>query len=309
VPVIGHTEIRKQLADLVGRKRFPQTSIFYGPEGVGKRLVAGEVANYLLSERKDVMPDVSTMIENGTHPDFFLVEPTPPKSASTGDKKKPTLRSNWTIKVEQLNELKSKLTHHPLQSDFQVVIIDEAEKMTVPAANTLLKTIEEPRAAQVFILVTSRLGQVLPTLRSRSVKFHFTDLSLPEIKEVLNNSQINDPRSAIPDSLEFFYTCFSGSVSMIQRALEAQLDVTFFDELFNASGQFALVSGRIKELLKTDVDLDIFFHCFRTYCLQKANAGSLEPDEAAQWLKKTHQAEKQLVKHIPAEFVLENLFC
>lgn len=309
--IIGHQIIRSHLADLISKKRFPQTSIFYGPEGVGKKLVACEVAGKLLTPP-------SPPYQGGAfiHPDFFLVEPTPPKSVSTSENKKSTLRSNWTIKIEQLSELKAKLMHHPLQSAFQVIIIDEAEKMTVSAANTLLKTIEEPRATQVFILVTSRLGQVLPTLRSRSVKFHFTDLSLPEVKEVLNHSQTDDapsatphPLSTIPDSLDFFYACFGGSVSMIQRAISAQWDVAFFNDVFIASGQFDLASKRIKELLRTDVDLDVFLHCFRTYCLQKANEGLLEPHEATQWLRKTERAEKQLAKHISAEFVLENLFC
>jgi DNA polymerase-3 subunit delta' len=103
------------------------------------------------------------------HADVFLVEP-----GDTG-----------VIKIDQVREAVERTAYRPFEGRRRVVIVDEADAMLSEAQNALLKTLEEPPSASMFVLVSSRPDELLPTVRSRCQRLRFGRLSTGDIAAVL----------------------------------------------------------------------------------------------------------------------------
>ena len=121
-----------------------------------------------------------TRIARLVHADVILVEP-----GDTG-----------VIKVDQVREVVERTAYRPFEGRRRVVIIDEADAMLSEAQNALLKTLEEPPSASMFVLVSSRPDELLPTVRSRCQRLRFGRLSPAEIAGVLMQSHGFDAADA-----------------------------------------------------------------------------------------------------------------
>jgi DNA polymerase-3 subunit delta' len=108
-------------------------------------------------------------IARGVHADVLVVEP-----GETG-----------SIKVDQVREAVERSAYRPFEGRRRVVIIDDADAVLPDAQNALLKTLEEPPAASMFILVTSRPDMLLPTVRSRCQQTRFGRLAPADVAAVL----------------------------------------------------------------------------------------------------------------------------
>lgn len=280
---IGHRDIKAKLSHLLQRGHFPQTSLFYGVSGIGKKRVALD------------------LMGNLREPDVFIVEPTPttkqgPVAAAAESKE------NWTIKIEQIRDLKEKLKFHPLVGDYQIVIIDDAHQLTVSAANSLLKILEEPKGSLLFILITNSLYKILPTVRSRAAKYHFPKLLPQEVSEVI--SKLNPELKFSADDFEFFYRTFQGSVEGILAAIEAKITRERLRSLTSGEENFMAISARVQEILNMGIELKLFLQLLRQDKLDRTaeNTGELG------FFERITYAENCLARHIQKDFVLENLF-
>ncbi len=147
-----------QLSGALARDRFPHGVLLTGPEGVGKERLALELAALLLchSAEKSGQPCGEcrgcVLLRAGNHPDFYRVEP-------PEDKK--------TIGVDQIRSLAGELNLTASMGERRVAIICPADVMTHAAANSLLKTLEEPSSGTVLILVAARPSRLPATVRSR----------------------------------------------------------------------------------------------------------------------------------------------
>ena len=108
----------------------------------------------------------------GTHPDVMTIEP-----GETG-----------SIKIEQVRAAIDRAVFRPFEGRRRVTIIEQADALVVAAQNALLKTLEEPLPASVFVLVTSRPDTLLPTVRSRCAHLRFGRLQVAEVATVLERS-------------------------------------------------------------------------------------------------------------------------
>lgn len=146
--------------------------LFSGAEGIGKRLTALNFAKALncLSLDDDSCEECihCKKFQNGNFPDFLLVEP-----------------KDGSIKIEVIRELQKKISYRPYEGKFKVVLIQEAEEMTLSAANSFLKTLEEPTDATVFILICHNFNLLLPTITSRCQKIKFNLIPVEIIKNIL----------------------------------------------------------------------------------------------------------------------------
>jgi DNA polymerase-3 subunit delta' len=188
--IVGHKRLVGLLARSVERGSLPPSLIFAGPAGIGKRLAALSTAQALNCLTPESMFDVGgdagrdacgrcaacTRIARGVHPDVVVVSP--------GD--------NGSIKIDAVRDLVERANFRPFEGRRRAVIIDDADALVMAAQNGLLKTLEEPPSASVFILVTSRPDTLLPTVRSRCPQLRFRTLGPDEVAAVLIGRGHND---------------------------------------------------------------------------------------------------------------------
>jgi DNA polymerase III subunit delta' len=201
--IVGHGRLLSLLSAAVARGTLPPSLLFSGPAGVGKRAAAGALAQALNCERA-AEPGASAVggslaldgcgacascrrIARNVHPDVIVVEP-----GDTG-----------SIKVEQIRDVLGRSAYRPFEGRRRVVIVDEADAMVEEAQNALLKTLEEPPPASVFVLVTAAPDALLPTVRSRCPRLRFGPLTAGEVASVLmrdHDFTEADARAAAADS-------------------------------------------------------------------------------------------------------------
>ncbi len=167
----------------VKAKRLPHAMLVCGVDGIGIELLAQAMTRYLLCHTP--IEDLACgrcrgcqLYEAGTHPDL--------KQLSKEEK-------SAFIKVDQVRdcvEFVGKTPHFP---HYKVVVIESAETMNINAANALLKSLEEPAGQTIFILVTTRVNAILPTIRSRCQKASLPVPALEDGLAWLREEQIDSP--------------------------------------------------------------------------------------------------------------------
>jgi DNA polymerase III subunit delta' len=193
-PLIGQPQAVELLTCAVSKGRVAPAYLFAGASGTGRSLTARCFTNLLLAS--DPMAPISPMlqerIQQGNHPDLLWVEPTYlhqgkrfsiSEAAELGLKR----RASPQIRLEQIREIARFLSRPPLEADRSVVVLEQAETMAEPAANGLLKTLEEPGRA-TLILIAPNLEVLLPTLVSRCQRIPFRRLSPEAIAQVLQQN-------------------------------------------------------------------------------------------------------------------------
>ena len=176
---VGHRRLVSLLSRAAARGTVPPALLLAGPEGVGKRRVALALAqslNCLAPIRTDDLEQdacgactACRRIARGMHPDVLVLEP-----GDTG-----------VIKIEPIRDVIDRAGYRPFEGRRRVVTIDSADAMMAAAQNALLKTLEEPPSASVFVLVSSMPDALLPTVVSRCPRLRFGPLSAAEIAGAL----------------------------------------------------------------------------------------------------------------------------
>ena len=171
--VIGHTQIIDSLFQLKLQNRWPHAFLFVGPSAIGKKQVALAFAQVLICENADTacgncgpcLRLAKLQSENliFIEPDTSLVKP--------------------VIKVEAIRGVLESLSLASLHGS-RVVIINDAHTMNPQAANTLLKTLEEPFENVYFFLIGPDVHQFLPTIRSRTQVLQFNPLQVEDLRKI-----------------------------------------------------------------------------------------------------------------------------
>ncbi|MFM7324587.1 MAG: DNA polymerase III subunit delta' [Nodosilinea sp.] len=187
--LIGQSTAISLLCRALDRGRIPPAYLFAGPEGVGRRSAALNLADLLLSAPASPDPALQRRIRQGNHPDLLWVEPTylhqgrlVPVSAAADQGI--VRKSQPQIRLEQVRQISQFLSRPPLQAGRSVVVIDAAETMAEAAANGLLKTLEEPGNATLVLLAPGPQA-ILPTLVSRCQTVPFRRLNPEDMARVL----------------------------------------------------------------------------------------------------------------------------
>jgi len=173
--IVGHETITHHLEKEIVGDEMSHAYLFSGMDGIGKKKTAKEFAKALLCSDNEEKPcghcPACIQIDHENHPDVKVI------GAKTGE---------TSIKISQVREMISDLSVKPYSGNWRIVIIDEAERMTPEAQNSLLKSLEEPLSYNIFILITSHPQSILPTIRSRCQSYHFQPLNSRKIKEILH---------------------------------------------------------------------------------------------------------------------------
>lgn len=165
------------------RHRPPQALLFKGTKGIGKFDLALQFAHSLLCQQPREtglacgVCAACRWLSQGSHPDFRLLQPEA-LAVDSDDADEPASKSSKKaskqIKVEQIRDLADFFALSAHQGGRRVVVIHPAEAMNPNAANALLKNLEEPPPDLLFILVTHKSQQLLPTILSRCLAFPLT---------------------------------------------------------------------------------------------------------------------------------------
>ena len=178
--VVGHARPLGLLSRSLAIGSLPPSLLFSGPEGVGKRLVARAVAQALNCHQPIHGPGSFPLdacgrcaacrkIERGVHADFFVLE-------------RPAAGS---VKIDQVREVIAATGYRPFEGRWRVVVLDEADRLNPETQNALLKSLEEPPASTVFILISSRPETLLATIRSRCSRMRFGRLPAADVARLL----------------------------------------------------------------------------------------------------------------------------
>ena len=157
---------------LLENGQLPHALLLFGNRGLGKVDFALNLAASVLcqSPDKDHQPcgqcSACKLLAAKTHPDQYYLEPVEKKNTSS---KKPALR----IRIEDIRTLCDSLNQTSQFGGYRVAILDQADQMTLEAANSLLKTLEEPGSQVLILLVSSRPNRLPVTIRSRCQRLRF----------------------------------------------------------------------------------------------------------------------------------------
>lgn len=193
------------------REFLPHAILFYGPEGIGKTTFVERFAQSLLCESPapDGQP-CDRCISCGwfgqySHPDYRRLRPevlddgadTEDDDAETTDVKKSSAKSakapSKEIKIDQVRALADFMNISTHRQGKRVIVLYPAEALNAAAANSLLKTLEEPAPGTVFLLVSNGIDRLLPTILSRCRKFALTVPSREEALHWLEAQEIDNP--------------------------------------------------------------------------------------------------------------------
>src|SRR5712692_8701359 len=195
----GNATVAQTLPAMARQERIPQTLLLDGAEGVGKATLARRFAAALLGSPAKIEQDDLSLEQNAatiadrekwpadkrnedpllfaTHPDFITFPPDGP------------LRQ---ITIEQMRLLKERAQFKPLRGKRRVFLIDHIDRANEQAANSLLKTLEEPPEHLILLLTAENPYDLLPTIRSRSVSFHLAPLSNEEMQAFVSTRGLSD---------------------------------------------------------------------------------------------------------------------
>ena len=172
--IIGNSKIKQVLLNSVENNKTSHSYLFVGIEGIGKKMIATELAKMLLClDEKKYCNKCKSCIEfnSNNNPDFLCIEP-----------------DGNSIKIEQIRYIQKKIQEKPIISNKKVYIINDADKMTGEAQNCLLKTLEEPPEYATIILIGANENAFLTTIKSRCMIIHFNRIENDEIKRYLEEN-------------------------------------------------------------------------------------------------------------------------
>jgi len=180
---VGHDEQEQALSDALAGARMHHAWLLTGAKGLGKATLAYRFARRALGARKngvrplDVDPEdqVARRVSAQSHPDLFILR------RGLNDRGKPRRE----IAVDDARDLGAFFSLAPSEGGMRVAIIDAVDDLNTNSANAILKTLEEPPARSVLLLVCHAPGAVLPTIRSRCRRLALRPLSDDQVRTAM----------------------------------------------------------------------------------------------------------------------------
>jgi DNA polymerase-3 subunit delta' len=192
--LIGQFQAIALLTQAVQRDRVAPAYLFAGSNGIGRSLAVRCFIQLLFSQTvpASALPVLAKRLHQGNHPDVLWVSPTYQHqgkllTVAEAEAEGITRRSAPTVRLEQIRQVTQFLSRPPLEANRAVVVLDNAELMAEPAANALLKTLEEPGHATIILLAPSTEA-ILPTLVSRCQRIPFFRLNPADMAQVLTQT-------------------------------------------------------------------------------------------------------------------------
>lgn len=243
--IIGNEKNKELLKNTIETESIAHSYMLVGQDGIGKQKFAISFAKMILclSQDKEDCNNCDSCIKfnSGNHPDFIKIEP-----------------DGNSIKIAQMREMQEHIYQKPILSDRKVFIINDAEKMTEEAQNSLLKTLEEPPEYVTIILIVSNENMMLNTIKSRCLRLYFKNISnenmIKYIKDKNTISHISDnivdmcngsfsKLESISENLDKYMEIESLCKNMIERKMS-------IIDIFNSSESIYKSKDDIQDILE-----------------------------------------------------------
>ena len=203
--VTGHEPVKKLFAEVIRQNKLAHSYIFTGPDGIGKFIFAQELAKALLCENKTGCNKCASCrkFDNGNHTSVRIV------NIPSGKKH---------IPIDIVREIESEIMLKPFEGRHKIFIINNAEMFTDEAANAFLKTLEEPPAYSLIILIVSNIAAMLPTVISRSQVVRFYPIPDKVLEKILKDKiKLSEPE------MKLLVTLSDGSAGKAMMLSESKL--------------------------------------------------------------------------------------
>ena len=322
--VSGENEIVKSLKLSLKNKSMAHAYLFSGPRGVGKttiaRLIAKGVNCLNLKETGEPCNECKNCkaINEGRFSDLIEIDAASNRS------------------IDEIRSLKEKINYQPVEGLRKVYIIDEAHMLTKEAFNALLKTLEEPPSHVIFILATTELDKILPTIISRCQRYDFKPLDLEEMKSGLEHILKEENLSMTDDVYPVIYENSSGSmrdsISILERLIvtangkeinlkiaEDTLGITpssrikiFLNKILNEN-EYDIIN-ELESLANESFDIELFFKDLAKYCKNAILKKELDIDKGLKIISTIYDVigkfkfedDKKLVGYVIVAEILSN---
>ncbi len=261
--ITGQEHVVKTLKNAISHNMISHAYLFSGPRGCGKTTMARLLAKAVNCEK----PKQGLPADEAGEPCNECSSCKEINLGSAMDLIEIDAASNRGI--DEIRDLKEGIRFSPTKLKYKVFVIDEAHQLTKEAANALLKTLEEPPSHTIFILATTEIQRMIPTLASRCQRFDFRKLRVSEMVERLQGMVKKEGIEVEKDALELLAHHAGGSL----RDAEGLLDKVLTFHL-GAGKKEQIRTGVVRELLGI-VDVQII-GTFADLLLAKNPAKAIE---------------------------------
>lgn len=290
--IIGHEKQLKQIEEDIFTGNLASAYLLAGTNSVGKYTVAKKMAGILQCENDFCHKcNTCTQVEKGCHIDTI----------EFADDKESLKIDSVRMVIERLNMTR--------QAQYKILLIQGLERMTTEAANSFLKTLEEPPPRTVFIMTTNNIRLILPTIISRVRVVTFRGVSDAYLREKLKQLYPECDEETISNVSVFSMGKTGKAVQLIESPevlanyLKTYRDVQNFLQNRNIVDRFSYIEDVSLEDGQVDIFLKILAHVLRSKLLEKSG----DANKYIKTLSKIDEAGMLLKKNVNARLVLENL--
>ncbi|MBP9694969.1 MAG: AAA family ATPase [Candidatus Magasanikbacteria bacterium] len=293
--IIGHKLVQEFFSRTLEAGRIGHAYVLVGPDHIGKTTLVHSIATRLLD---------TTVQKLMSHPDFIVV-------GQLRDEKTDALKRD--ISIDQIIELKSSLSRQAFSGGYSVALVTGAEKMSTAAANSLLKTLEEPKANTVLFLTTTDDEMLPQTILSRAQVLYFSRVSENEIRSALEREYgsvkkideiISDSRGLPGRAIEWLQ---NGESYDLYKEEEKR-----FNSLFGKSfhDKIATIEPLFSDKSDTVTARENLISILCLWELLLRNRGIMNQGDVYSWVKieqKIIQAKRLLQKNIHPRLLVEEV--
>lgn len=300
--IIGHEKQLESLERDIETGGLAHAYLLSGPNSVGKSTVAKKLAGILQCEN-DFCHKCSAckQVEKGCHLDTVEL-------SDDGE----------SIKIEEVRKLIERLSMTP-QSPYKILLIQKFERMTTEAANSFLKTLEEPPPRTIFIITTNNIRALLPTVVSRVRVLKFNSVSDQYLSAFLKKSYPESDEETVKKVSLFSLGKTGKAVQLMENPETLASYLEIYHQVQNFLDHRSLVDrfSYVEELVADENKLERFFELILNVLRSKLLASAtgehqtIKPETSspayADMLSKIEEAGILLRRNVNARLVLENL--